>query len=52
MPLGLMNMWYAIWPARLESRLTPTQSSFHTLSRRLMVVRILSGSGSRHLKAK
>jgi hypothetical protein len=46
MPLGLTNMWYATCPARLESRLTATQSSFQALSRRVMVVRIRSGSSS------
>ena len=46
MPLGFTNMWYANWPVAPASRLKPTQSSLKTLSRRLIVVRILSGSAS------
>ena len=46
MPAGLTNMWYATWPARVESRLTATQSSFHELSRRVIVLRMRPGSSS------
>jgi hypothetical protein len=43
---------YELWPLPTESRLRPTQSSFHMLSRRLSVLRTLAGSGSTQWKAK
>src|SRR5882672_2471254 len=52
MPLGFTNMWYATCPARVESRLSPIQSSFHALSRRVIVVRIFEGSSSKQRNAK
>ena len=51
-PEGLTNMSYELCPLPTESRLSPTQSSFHMLSRRLIVLRTLAGSGSRQWKAK
>ena len=51
-PAGLTIMWYESWPVPRESRLKPTQSSFHTLSRRAMDVLMPAGSGSSHLNAK
>jgi hypothetical protein len=51
-PCGFTKRSYELWPLPIESRLRPTQSSFHMLSRRLSVLRTLAGSGSTQRKAK
>ena len=51
-PAGFTNMSYELWPLPTESRLRPTQSSLNMLSRRLMLLRTLDGSGSVQWNAK